>query len=875
MPSYLRHSYMSKQSFPFKSSDISSRSIGIYHRNAQLFRQLPSFRISTPKLSLVDGLNPFLDYREPVSMDFPQLLTLINANPPEIEPRMIGKIQVLVCDENTAIPYILLSNKLSKENPHKHEINREVLIVVLDFFDNFMTFLDFFEGFLMKSSENLHILLFNYPGQAYTYFSPNSTYNNSYNATLLDLLLFDLQRNSEILLRSDNFRLLGFGNGANILSFFLTLHDSSIVNFKQCLLFNPFLYVDDMLSDILNKSIEVFRKFPLDEPEMCLIFEETFNRQMTEAPDFSKLKSRYAKNPITIEGRLAVLRGTLENENISQIVGRVKTSLRVIFSQRNPLVNVTHLDLVLKNEEFTEKKVEFFRKFVRENRDLRNWFSLKDSRLALILEEGGYNLMEDQKFLVEELVKSFLSVELKKNYTQRIALLEIKISRLEKKIVDFFLKFVEKLIEFTEDPFDGVGVLSKLQTIFDVYREKFDRITKENDENSNEFEWIQEEYRLCREKIQKHHEEYDEFQERNEKTLNIQTKKLADLKANLARITSEFLNPFRISMRGLMFFKLLGDIRAGIAKTKETFDNFQAKIQDFEGNLEDNVMMASEQDRNNLTNSPKQKEPAMVMSMDRRLSLEKQFKGAKGNKEGFLGRKGLIMTKRKIVGFFRNCFERFIYLYEVRNEVIENFSDASESFAGLPEKVEREFRGFFSEVIEYEGKMVDNLKSKNSDTSLIEELLEGFRGMFEGLEKSLNNFDCLKTENAVMFDGFEENPASFKHDDKSRTHGEILSPNEDREEIPEVDSNQEKQYTSEKDDWQESMAYIMSETNFSEPTSWLNLGSIKNMGKHGKKYKEGGKTQNFKEFYYKALGRKWDDDEKMLQEVELRGEAWR
>lgn len=88
-----------------------------------------------------------------------------------------------------------------------------------DLFDNFIEKIDFYKSTL-DSLKNHLIVLFNFPGQAYTLFDPNKIYNNDYNATLLDLLIYDLQQREYLYIRSDNIRFIGYGLGGNILLYF-------------------------------------------------------------------------------------------------------------------------------------------------------------------------------------------------------------------------------------------------------------------------------------------------------------------------------------------------------------------------------------------------------------------------------------------------------------------------------------------------------------------------------------------------------------------------------------------------------------------------------------------------------------------------------
>ena len=57
-------------------------------------------------------------------------------------------------------------------------------------------------------------------GQAYTLFSKDTTYNNEYNATLLDLLLNELHESDTVDILCENLRFIGVGNGGSIVTYF-------------------------------------------------------------------------------------------------------------------------------------------------------------------------------------------------------------------------------------------------------------------------------------------------------------------------------------------------------------------------------------------------------------------------------------------------------------------------------------------------------------------------------------------------------------------------------------------------------------------------------------------------------------------------------
>lgn len=92
-----------------------------------------------------------------------------------------------------------------------------------------------------------------------------------------------------------------------------------------------------------------------------------------------------------------------------------------------------------------------------------------------------------------------------------------------------------------------------------------------------ELDLLTEEYKYCKENMSKN-EEFDEFLDRNEKTLNIQTKKFIDLKSSLMRMILEFLDPFELAIRSLFFLKTLLECEKNISDNKEIYGNYASMM---------------------------------------------------------------------------------------------------------------------------------------------------------------------------------------------------------------------------------------------------------------------------------------------------------
>lgn len=100
--------------------------------------------------------------------------------------------------------------------------------------------------------------------------------------------------------------------------------------------------------------------------------------------------AKFRQNPISIKGRISILKGCLQSYNVSQNVKKLKLPIIAIHSKKNPLINVAHLDFLMNDYQqrgnsniFEENKIQ-----------LDQLFYIDHNRKALILESGSYNIFE-------------------------------------------------------------------------------------------------------------------------------------------------------------------------------------------------------------------------------------------------------------------------------------------------------------------------------------------------------------------------------------------------------------------------------------------------------------------------------------------------
>ena len=127
------------------------------------------------------------------------------------------QMEAYIHDEVTGIPFALL------ETPDCEATGNTVIIVCNDFFESFLEYVSIYRKVLSQLTKT-KILLFNFTGQAYTLYNRNVIPNNEYIAEQLDGLLNALEDQKRINFRTDEFRLVGYGYGANILLYYCKYH---------------------------------------------------------------------------------------------------------------------------------------------------------------------------------------------------------------------------------------------------------------------------------------------------------------------------------------------------------------------------------------------------------------------------------------------------------------------------------------------------------------------------------------------------------------------------------------------------------------------------------------------------------------------------
>lgn len=122
--------------------------------------------------------------------------------------------KIFVFSEFVAIPYLILDSPVM-EASHK----REVIIVFHDMFDNMYELAPYFVQ-ILKDKTNKRVVLFNFPGQAYTIYQRDVPCTNEYLSSFVDSFFYHLEVKGYADFIGDRIKFTGFGYGGNVLLYY-------------------------------------------------------------------------------------------------------------------------------------------------------------------------------------------------------------------------------------------------------------------------------------------------------------------------------------------------------------------------------------------------------------------------------------------------------------------------------------------------------------------------------------------------------------------------------------------------------------------------------------------------------------------------------
>lgn len=254
-----------------------------------------------------------------------------------------GVVQI---DADTRIPFMVLdASKNAKVivNPKKPFFN---VVVCHDLFDTAEKMKIFFKP-LIERYLGMQVLVWNYPGQAFTEFRKEQLLNNEYQAICLNELLGQVGAKGTKDFDTDKpFYLMGYGFGVSVASFYLA--HFRVPNVRGLLSCNGWSYIDSYLAGVMHDCINVFQAAPPSRPDLPVYF---FSRFLFCKDYLAKVSVPLAlniytavHNPISIAGRMALCKGVLQTVDMRSLLKEIDLPVICIQSTQDSFVRPLHVE---------------------------------------------------------------------------------------------------------------------------------------------------------------------------------------------------------------------------------------------------------------------------------------------------------------------------------------------------------------------------------------------------------------------------------------------------------------------------------------------------------------------------------------------------
>ena len=302
-------------------------------------------------------------------------------------------------DEKTSFPYAILENCSKEPANQSLEGGRPLwcnLLVCHDVFDTYERFKIFFLP-MVGRYPGMKILLWNYPGQAFTSFTNDANLNNKYHADCLSKLLDHLRDTDKgKLFMDEQFFILAHGSGAAIATFFAANQRST--NLNGMIFVNGLSYVDSHFASVFHDCRNVFSCSPESRPDLPVYF---YARFLFSTSYLSKTTSSLAlnmytavHNPITLNGRKRLCQGVLNHVDTRPMLKDIGSPIISIHGENATLVRAIHSNEFLTGRRSCSTIPQVLK---------------GGSTTAIVMMKGGHELFQEKKYHVSLLVEQILT----------------------------------------------------------------------------------------------------------------------------------------------------------------------------------------------------------------------------------------------------------------------------------------------------------------------------------------------------------------------------------------------------------------------------------------------------------------------------------
>ncbi|RLN97465.1 hypothetical protein BBJ28_00024013, partial [Nothophytophthora sp. Chile5] len=262
-------------------------------------------------------------------------------------------------DAETAIPFCVMGgagDNFNSKAGHTTDSSDAFfnLVVVHDLFDTWERLQILLQPLVARYRGRVQVLLWNYPGQAYTAWRRGTLLHNTFHVACLRALLGHVTGASggDRLLHDKPYHLVGIGNGGNIATAFCCTSELRDVNTRSLVLLNGFAHVDAQIAQFLHDSAKVLACTPESRPDLPVYFHARFLFSPTYLARVSTplALNLYTAvlNPITLEGRQALTLGALAHHDLRPDLRLLGVALITVCSTQDAMLDAgAHAETIL------------------------------------------------------------------------------------------------------------------------------------------------------------------------------------------------------------------------------------------------------------------------------------------------------------------------------------------------------------------------------------------------------------------------------------------------------------------------------------------------------------------------------------------------
>lgn len=320
----------------------------------------------------------------------------------------ISQSKTLSMDDGAVIPYNVLGGE---DFPHSPKTVRLVgskttrspdskcnLIVCHDLFETQERMQIYLSPFVERHKGH-KILLWNYPGQAFTSFPGKQRLNNEYHAKCLEKLVEHVGTDgTKEFQTNEPFYILGHGHGGSIACLYAKSRQQPTL--KGLILINALSFVDTHFASVIHDCRNVFHCSPEERPDLPLYFYSRFlfSDAYLQKTTTSLALNLYSAvhNPITLKGRICLCDGALDNIDLRGIAKEIFAPIVSIHGDEAGLVRPLHASAFLEGREACTNIYQAL-------------YHRGGKKTVVVMTQGGHELLQERKRSILLMIEQILT----------------------------------------------------------------------------------------------------------------------------------------------------------------------------------------------------------------------------------------------------------------------------------------------------------------------------------------------------------------------------------------------------------------------------------------------------------------------------------